>query len=413
MAESSPAGQLPVTAALVRVSLFWAGGADVPAVDAGAVLLMADGKVASGSDLVYRDQPRHVSGSVTHAGKSTSTLTGGTCFDVIDANLAGLPPTIERIAVVATADGDLHRVPELRVVLADLATGTVFGEVPLAAAAGTALVAGELRRSAGSWEFHADGRPRPDGPAGLARALGLPGDALGPVAARPPADEPTAAPPPSFAAALPAVPAPPPPLPVPVPAPRRTPGGAPPAGLRRGERVLLADPSGGPVNRVRVELAWEPAPGRASVDLDPAVLVFDADGAPLGTVLPAHPDGFAGAVHYAGSAQGEGAVGTAEPILVDLLHLPDRVGALVLAITSASPDRLADVRRAACYVSDDVGHRLAGYEMTDLGAGTALLMAVLRRVGASRWQVQALGDAAHPQIPAELMATAARHARAH
>jgi stress response protein SCP2 len=407
MAESTAGGNLPVTAALSRLSLFWSGGVDVPPVDAAAVLLMADGRVASGSDVIYRDQPRHVSGSVTHAGKSISTLPGGTCFDVVDANLATVPPTIERIALVALAGGGLGRVPDLRVVLADLASGTVLAEQRLVPGDGTALVAGTLSRRGGTWEFRTGDQAHPGGPAGLARDLGLAPDWFSPLlAGAAPAPDAAAAPPPSFATALPAVPAPPPALPVPMPARRRAPRDGPPTGLVRDQRVLLANAAGGPVNRVTVDLAWEPAPGRRASDLEPVVLGFDATGIPLGFVSPARPDGFAGAAHYAGEAVGEGAVAAGTRIRLDLLELPPSLTALVLALTSAAPETLAELRRAACYVSDDVGHRLVGFETGQLPATTALLMAVVRRADDDRWQMQALGR----PVEEDLVAAAARAA---
>src|SRR5689334_2490718 len=94
MTSMSKGGNLPVTAAHVRATLFWSGGDGVPDVDASALLLQADGKVASDADFVFYNQPDHASGRVKHAGKHT----GATSYDVIDIDLSGLPADVERVA---------------------------------------------------------------------------------------------------------------------------------------------------------------------------------------------------------------------------------------------------------------------------------------------------------------------------
>jgi len=70
MTQMSKGGNLPVTAPLVRATLFWTGGDGVPDVDASALLLAANGKVASDDDFVFYNQPTHTSGAVQHAGNS-------------------------------------------------------------------------------------------------------------------------------------------------------------------------------------------------------------------------------------------------------------------------------------------------------------------------------------------------------
>ncbi len=70
MTQMSKGGNLALTAPMVRAALFWTGGDGVPDVDASALLLGANGKVASDDDFVFYNQPTHPSGAVQHAGKS-------------------------------------------------------------------------------------------------------------------------------------------------------------------------------------------------------------------------------------------------------------------------------------------------------------------------------------------------------
>jgi stress response protein SCP2 len=198
---------VPVDAAAVRSRLSWTGGPGVPDVDGSALLLRADGRVASDEDFVFYNQPRHPSGTVRHAGKAGTT-------DTVEVDLAALPAEVERVLLAASADGGpFGRVPDLRLVLSDAATGAVLAEFAIAADAETALVGGELYRRAGRWKFRAVGQGYASGLAGLATDFGIGVE----EPARPPVITP-----PEF------VPPPPPPGFVPPPFPGPLPPGAAP-----------------------------------------------------------------------------------------------------------------------------------------------------------------------------------------
>jgi stress response protein SCP2 len=205
MTTLTKGANVPVDAAAVRAQLFWRGGPGVPDVDGSALLLRADGRVESDDDFVFYNQPRHPSGTVRHAGKAGTT-------DTVEVDLAALPGEVERVVLAASADGGpFGRVPQLRLVLSDAATGTLLADFAIAADTETALLSGEFYRRAGRWKFRAVGQGYASGLAGLATDFGITVDAPAPTVA-----------PPGF------VPPPPPPGVVPPPFPGPLPPGANP-----------------------------------------------------------------------------------------------------------------------------------------------------------------------------------------
>src|SRR5579875_2408112 len=170
MTGMAKGANVPVTAAMVRAALLWSGGDGVPDVDASALLLQADGKVSSDADFVFYNQPNHSSGAVKHAGKQT----GADAYDVIDINLAGLPTSVERIALAASSDGGVFGdVPNLKLVLSDLVDGAPIAEFGMSAGSETAFVTGELYRRDGGWKFRAVGQGYASGLGGLAGEFGI------------------------------------------------------------------------------------------------------------------------------------------------------------------------------------------------------------------------------------------------
>ncbi|GHB38782.1 hypothetical protein GCM10010347_05320 [Streptomyces cirratus] len=218
---------IPVAAVAVRAVLRWTTGAEVPDVDASALLVGADGRVRSDEDFVFYNQPRHPSGAVWRLGKKQ---VGEAITDAVQADLRAVPTVVDRVLVVASAeDVPFERVRDLRILLYD-ATST-GGSEPLAyfdvhpeTGAETALICGELYRRAEGWKFRALGEGYSDGLVGLATDHGISVDENAPdQAAAPgpgPTDEQTAA----MAAPTPSAPPMPPVRPAPAP-----PTQAPPA----------------------------------------------------------------------------------------------------------------------------------------------------------------------------------------
>ncbi|MEU6295357.1 TerD family protein [Streptomyces erythrochromogenes] len=167
---------IPVAPVAVRAVLRWTGGPEVPDVDASALLVGPDGRVRSDEDFVFYNQPRHPSGAVWRLGKKQI---GDAITDAVQADLRTVPPSVDRILVVASAeDIPFERVRDLRILLYDAtATG---GSEPLAyfdvrpeTGAETALICGELYRRGDGWKFRALGEGYSDGLVGLATDHGI------------------------------------------------------------------------------------------------------------------------------------------------------------------------------------------------------------------------------------------------
>ncbi|WP_030618166.1 TerD family protein [Streptomyces sclerotialus] len=166
---------VPLDATAVRAVLRWTPGTGVPDVDASALLLGAEGRVRSDADFVFYNQPRHPSGSVRHLPKKRlpDALT-----DTVEADLAALDPSVDRVVVAASSDGGpFGNVTDLRVELYDAAQGdggplAVF-EVEPETGDETALICGELYRRADAWKFRALGQGYDSGLVGLATEFGI------------------------------------------------------------------------------------------------------------------------------------------------------------------------------------------------------------------------------------------------
>jgi stress response protein SCP2 len=179
--------------------------------------------------------------------------------------------------------------------------------------------------------------------------------------------------------------------------------------MQRNERVNLTSSRSGPLSRVMLDLAWEPAPGRLSVDLDASVIAFDSSGKKLEIVWYQHQSEFAGALQHTGDAKGEGSQSAGERLLVDLGRLPENVTALVFTINSFHGHTFTDLKRAFCVVSDDAGRQIITYDLTDTQPSTAVLMAILRKIGPGLWQLRAIGEYHDCRTVKKLVDPAARH----
>jgi stress response protein SCP2 len=412
MATISKGANLPLPANAVRVELSWSGGAGVPDVDASALLLRDNGKVADDSDFVFYNQPAHPSGAARHVGKTGTR-------DVIEVDLAGLPTQVERVVLAASVDGGTFgKVPNLRLNVADLAGGAQLVEFPMTATDETAFVTGELYRRAGQWKFRAVGQGYARGLAGLATDFGISVE-----------DEPV----PSVrqSAALPTdpgfVPPPPPPGFVPPPFPGQLPPGAAPQAQPQQAQTLG---SGGPVNLVKggrvslvksgpalvqvmMGLGWDPARKRGNIDLDASVIAFDGGGNQLAMVWFVNKGEWNGALRHMGdNVTGKGE-GDDEQIYVDLDRMPKEVANLVFTITSYRKQKFTEVRNAFCRLVDTAtGKELVRYNLSEAEPATGVVMAVLRRTGGNNWEMRAVGDFADGRTAKDLVGPAIKAATA-
>ncbi|MFG2885803.1 TerD family protein [Streptomyces sp. NPDC048297] len=166
---------VPLEVTTVRAVLRWTAGQGVPDVDASALLLGSDGRVRSDEDFVFYNQPRHPSGKVWRLGKKR-VAEGLT--DTIQSDLAGVEAVIDRIVLVASADGvTFDRVPALCISLYDAARADAEPlarfEITPETGAETALICGELYRRGERWKFRALGEGYSNGLEGLATDFGI------------------------------------------------------------------------------------------------------------------------------------------------------------------------------------------------------------------------------------------------
>ncbi|MER0445411.1 TerD family protein [Streptomyces sp. Edi4] len=166
---------VPLKASAVRAVLRWSPGADVPDVDASALLLAADGRVRSDEDFVFYNQPRHPSGLVRRLPKKR-VAEGLT--DTVEADLSALDPSVDRVLITASSDGATFRaVRDLRIALFDAAASggepVALFDVKPETGEETAIICGELYRRGEGWKFRAVGQGYPTGLVGLATEYGI------------------------------------------------------------------------------------------------------------------------------------------------------------------------------------------------------------------------------------------------
>jgi stress response protein SCP2 len=81
----------------------------------------------------------------------------------------------------------------------------------------------------------------------------------------------------------------------------------------------------------------------------------------------------------------------------------------VFTISSFHGHTFTDLKHAFCVMSDDTGRQIVTYDLTDTQPSTAVLMAILRRVGPGLWQMRAIGEYHDFRTVKKLVDPAARH----
>ncbi|MEV4426716.1 TerD family protein [Streptomyces sp. NPDC053792] len=167
---------VPLDTAAVRAVLCWTPGPGVPDVDASALLLGPSGRVRSDEDFVFYNQPRHPSGLVRRLPKKR-VAEGLT--DTVEADLAGLDVSVDRVVIAASSDGGTFRsVSDLRILVYDAVAGSereplALFDVTAETGEETAVICGELYRRGDAWKFRAVGQGYPTGLVGLATDFGI------------------------------------------------------------------------------------------------------------------------------------------------------------------------------------------------------------------------------------------------
>jgi len=149
--------------------------------DASAFLLKSDGKVRSLSDFVFYNQLKSSDGSVEHTGDNL-TGEGDGDDETIKVNLSTVPAEIEKIAITVTIhDAEVRKqnfgmVSQafVRVVNETDSQEIVRYDLSEDFSVETALIFGEVYRSAGEWKFRAVGQGFKGGLSPLANNFGVP-----------------------------------------------------------------------------------------------------------------------------------------------------------------------------------------------------------------------------------------------
>jgi tellurium resistance protein TerD len=168
--------------AKVFVGLGWdattSSGADID-LDAVALVLGGNGKVLSDQHFVFYNNLTLPDGTVEHTGDNR-TGEGDGDDEVINVNLAGLSPAVERIVVgvsIYDESGQLTfgQVENafIRVVNASNNAEIARYDLSETASAQTAMVFGELYKDSNGWNFRAVGQAVASGLAGIATEFGV------------------------------------------------------------------------------------------------------------------------------------------------------------------------------------------------------------------------------------------------
>jgi tellurium resistance protein TerD len=167
----------------VTVGLGWdvrtTTGADFD-LDASAILTDASGRVTTDKDFVFYNNLVSPDGSVQHTGDNL-TGEGEGDDEMINVNLAGVPPQIEKIVFpVSIYDADNRKqnfgqVRNAYIRVLNQANGQEIARYDLSedASTETAMVFGELYRNGAEWKFRAIGQGYASGLRGIAQDFGV------------------------------------------------------------------------------------------------------------------------------------------------------------------------------------------------------------------------------------------------
>lgn len=149
--------------------------------DASALLVAASGKVRSGDDFIFYNQPSAKDGSVVHLGDNR-TGDGAGDDEQIKIDLTKVAADVERVVVVVSIDQADERRQNFGQVrgaycrVLNEATGAEIVRFDLSedAAPETSMLFAEVYRSGAEWKFKAVGQGYATGLAGIATDFGVP-----------------------------------------------------------------------------------------------------------------------------------------------------------------------------------------------------------------------------------------------
>jgi tellurium resistance protein TerD len=167
----------------VAVGLGWdvrtTSGADFD-LDASALMLANTGKILSDSHFIFFNNLTSPDGSVQHTGDNL-TGEGEGDDEVINVNLASVPPEVDKIVVaVSIYDAESRgqsfgQVRNAFIRVVNQANGQEIARYDLSedASTETAMIFGEVYRNANEWKFRAVGQGYSTGLRGIAQDFGV------------------------------------------------------------------------------------------------------------------------------------------------------------------------------------------------------------------------------------------------
>ncbi|WP_349368107.1 TerD family protein [Salinarimonas sp.] len=190
--------------------------------------------------------------------------------------------------------------------------------------------------------------------------------------------------------------------------------------LSKGQTISLAKESAG-LSKVRMGLGWDPVKkkggflsgllggGGGDIDLDASCLMFDQGKQLTDIVWFRQLKSNDGAIVHSGdNLTGEGE-GDDETIAVDLDRLPAAVQTLVFTVNSFRGQSFNEVENAFCRLVDErAGKEIARYTLTEQGAHTGVVMAVVSRAS-GEWTMKAIGAPATGRTAQDLAGAALAH----
>lgn len=187
--------------------------------------------------------------------------------------------------------------------------------------------------------------------------------------------------------------------------------------LSKGQAISLKKESAG-LKRVHMGVGWDPiAPkgffgklrGAKDIDLDASVVTFDAAKQPIDLIFFGKLTSDDGSIHHTGDNLTGDGDGDDEVVKVDLERLNPAVETLVFFVNSYQGQTFNEVDNAFCrLLDDDSGQEICRFTLTDQGAHTGVVMAILSRNGGD-WTMKAIGAPGQGRTANQLVPDALRH----
>lgn len=362
-------------------------------VDVSALLVTAGGRVRSDDDMIFYNQPDGPGVRYTPEGVVVTT--------------GQVPADVDKVVITASLDsgGAFGSAGTVTAVVKD-SSGSPAVDFPISGlAAERALICVEVYRRGAEWKVRAVGQGYDNGLAGIATDFGITVDdapaAPAPVQSSrsdrgltPPPPAPAAAPAPGFAP--PSGPAsnlaPPPPAAAAAPSSGRVNLDKGRVSLQKRQTVSLVKTGAPALRTVKMGLGWDPAKNGADVDLDAAMIAFDANGKDVEKVWYGNLKGLGGAVEHSGdNLTGEGD-GDDEVITIRLDQVPAHVQVLVFTVNSFRGQKFTELKTSYARLLDDRGTELVRYDLAEGEPKTGVLMCLMRRESDGTWSMTALGE---------------------